>query len=120
MRASSVCWNSTRRLHEQVEHEHHGPDEQDEELHGDFGHGVEQQAQAALRDGFAGQVALHLRLVAAEIGEEQERAADQAAPDVEAVVPIEVGGDGVQPARRARQEHGVAERDRMRAAARSR
>jgi hypothetical protein len=101
-----------RRLHEQVEHKHHGADEQNEELHGDLGHGVEQQAQPALRDGAAGQVALHLRLVAAEVGEEQERAADQAAPDIEAVVPVEVGGDRVEAAGLARQKHGVAERDR--------
>ena len=67
-----------------------------------------------------GQIALHLRLVASEIGEEQEGAAEQAAPDVEAVVPIEMRGDGVQPARRARQVHRVAEVTPARAAARSR
>src|SRR5664279_5446874 len=96
------------RLYKQVEHEHHGADEQDEELHGDLGHGVEEEAQAALGDRFPGEIALHLGLIAAEIREEEEGAADEAAPDVEAVVPIEVGGDGVEASGRARQIYGVA------------
>ena len=90
------------------------PDEQDEELHRDLGHGVEQQAEAALRDRFAGEIALHLGLVAAEIGQRQEHAADQAAPEVVAVVPIEVQIHGVQPARRAGELHRVEERDVVR------
>ncbi len=119
MRESCGMLEQHRRLHEQVEHEDHGADEQNEELHRDFGHGVEKQAQAALGDRFAGEVALHLRLIAAEIGKEKEGAAQQAAPDIEAVVPIEVSGDGVQPSGGARQKNGVAEGHGMRAAARS-
>src|SRR5258708_6969673 len=77
-----------RGRNEKIEDEYHGPDEEDKKLHRDLGYRVEQQAEAALRDGFAGEVALHLRLVASEVGKEQERAADQAAPEIVAVVPI--------------------------------
>ena len=76
----------------------------------DLRHCVEQQAQPARGHRTPRQVALHLRLVAPEIGEEQEGAAQQAAPDVEAVVPVEVGSDRVQPPGRARQVYGIAER----------
>ena len=100
-----------RRLDEQIKYKHHSADEQNEKLHGDFGHGVEQQAEAALGDGASREIALHLRLVAAEVGEKQERAAEQAAPDVVTVVPIEVGGHHVEAAGGARQVDGVAKRD---------
>ena len=53
-----------RRGDELVEDEDHGPDEEDEELHRHLDHGVDQQAQAALGDRAAGQVALDLGLVA--------------------------------------------------------
>ena len=57
--------------------------------------------------GFAGKIALHLALIAAEIGERQERTADQPAPEVVAIVPIEVEIHGVQTAGGARQMHRV-------------
>src|ERR1035438_2672059 len=74
--------------------------------------GVEVQGETALGDRFSGEIALHLGLIAAEVGEEEKRAADEAAPDIEAVVPIEVGGDGVEASGGARQKDRVAERDR--------
>ena len=102
------------RFDEHIEDEHHGADEQDEELHRNLGHGVEQQAEPAFRDRAAGEVPLHLRLVAPEVRQKQKRAAYETAPDIEAVVPVEVGGDGVESPRRACQKHRVAERHRVR------
>ena len=86
-----------RRPFENEEHKHHRADEQDEELHRDLGHRVEQQAEPALRHRFSGEIALHLRLIAAEVSQRQKHPANYAAPDVIAVVPIEVESDGIQP-----------------------
>src|SRR5687767_5477739 len=55
------------RSDELIENEHHGADEQDEKLHRHFHHAVEEKPETALRDGLAGEVALHLRLIGAEI-----------------------------------------------------
>src|SRR6185503_9665580 len=40
-----------RRWNKEIKHKHHGPDEENEKLHRNFGDCIEQQAQAALRDG---------------------------------------------------------------------
>ena len=103
-----------RRLDEHVKDKHHGADEEDEELHWNLGHGIEQQADPAFHDRAAGEVPLHLRLVAPEVRQKQKRAAYETAPDIEAVVPIEVGGDGVEAAGGPGEIHGIAERDRVR------
>ncbi len=78
-----------RRGLELIEHEQHRPDEENEKLHGNFDHPVEQQPHAALGDGAPGEVALHLRLVGAEVGKLQEQPAQDAGPHRVAVVQIE-------------------------------
>ena len=100
-----------RRLLENVKHEHHGSDEQDKKLHRDLGYGGKEQAQLAFRYRFAGQITLHLGLVASKIGERQKHPADQAAPQVIAVVPIEVKIDGVELSGHTGQAHRIQERD---------
>src|SRR5579875_4228575 len=57
-----------RRLHKQRDDEDNRADEQNEDLHWDLHDGVEQKTETALRDGFAGEIALHLTLIAAKIG----------------------------------------------------
>src|SRR5438067_603491 len=54
--------------------------QQDDELHRDLQHGVEHQAQTALAQRGAADVALHLRLVGAEVREREEQAAEHAGP----------------------------------------
>ena len=76
-------------------------------MHRHLGHGVEQQAELALRDRLAREIALHLGLVAAEIGERKERSADQAAPECVPVVQIEVRYHRVKLPDRAGQVHGI-------------
>ncbi len=83
------------------EHEHHRADEEYEELLRDLRQSVKQQPQAALGNRFAGEVALHLRLIATEVSQGQEHSADKAAPDVVSVVPIEMRGHGIQSSRGA-------------------
>ena len=86
---------------EHEEDEHHGPNEEHGKLHGDLGHCIEQQAQAALRDALTGKVALHLALVAAEVGKRKKHAADQAAPQVVAVVQVKLPDQRIELVRRA-------------------
>jgi hypothetical protein len=61
---------------ELVEDEEQCAEHHDEELHRDLEEGVEHQAEPALAQGGAADVALHLRLVGAEIGERKEEAAE--------------------------------------------
>ena len=68
-----------RRFLKGEEHEHHRSNKENEELHRHLGHRVQQQAQAALADGFSGEIALYLALIGAEISQHEECAADQAA-----------------------------------------
>ena len=102
------------RLIEQEEDEYHGADIQNQELHGHFRHGVEQEAEAALANRFPGQIALHLALVGAEIGEREERPADHAAPQVVTILPVEVRHHGVELACRACEACRIEERDTRR------
>ncbi len=86
-----------RRGGELEEGEDHGPDEEDEELHRHFDHAVDQHAEPALLDRLAGEIALHLRLVAAEVRQRHQQAADEARPEVVRRGQIERKVDGVQP-----------------------
>src|SRR6185312_14736046 len=85
-----------RRLFEREKDEYHGANEENEELHRDLRQCVEQQSQPALGNRLSSEIALHLGLIATEVGQRQERSADKPAPYVVAVVPIEVRGHGVQ------------------------
>jgi hypothetical protein len=69
-----------------IEDKHQNAQQQDAKLHRDFAHGVEHQAEPALAQRCAGNVALHLRLVGAEIGEHQKSSADQPRPKRVALV----------------------------------
>ena len=77
-----------RRRLELVEDEHQHAQQQDEELHRDLEHGVEHQPEPALAQRRPREVALHLRLVGAEVRQRQEEAAQQAGP--EGVAPVHV------------------------------
>src|SRR5262249_55253648 len=61
-----------RRPLKHIEHKHHRADEENEELHRYLCGRSEDQTQAALRDGAAGQIALHLALVGAKVGEREK------------------------------------------------
>src|SRR5690606_14547129 len=74
-----------RRRREQVEDEDEEADQQDDELHRHLEEAVEEEAEPALRDRAPRQVALHLRLVGAEIGEREEEAAGDARPEIVAI-----------------------------------
>ena len=67
-----------RRRLELIEDEHQHAEQQDEELHRDLEHGVEHQAEPALAQRRPREVALHLRLVGAEVRQREEEAAEQA------------------------------------------
>ena len=105
------------RLRELVEDEDHRAEEEDEELHRHLDHPVEEQAEPALRDRLARQVALHLRLVGAEVGEREEAAAEESRPEVVLVRDVEGEVDGVQAPELARDVRGFEEGDVRRAAA---
>ena len=62
-----------RRLLELIEEKDHHAEEQDEKLHRHFHDGVEEQADAAGAQRTAREIALHLRLIGAEIGEREEK-----------------------------------------------
>jgi len=56
-----------RRALELISDKQQHADGQNEELHRNFAHGIEHQAQPAFAQGGTGEVTLHLRLVRAEI-----------------------------------------------------
>src|SRR5207248_696222 len=87
-----------RRRHKKIKHEHHRTNEEDEELHGNLHECVEQQAEPALCDRFAGQISLHLALVATEVGEGKKATADEAAPKRIAIIQIAFRTDDIQSA----------------------
>src|SRR5690242_5348221 len=70
---------------EQRENEHHHTDEQNKELHRDLHNGIEEDTQAALRRGPAREISLYLALIASEVSQSEEAAADEAAPEVVAI-----------------------------------
>ena len=104
------------RLREKKKNEHHGEaDEENEELHRHFCHGVEQQAEPALRNRTAGEISLDLRLITAEIAQREERPVYQAAPEVVAIVPVKLQIDGVQlPHGTGQIQHSVGKVDSVR------
>src|ERR1700751_21849 len=75
--------------HEKRNHEDHDPNKENEQLHRDLHSRVEQQTQAALRDRFAGQISLHLALIAAEICQSQKSSANKPAPSVVSIAPVQ-------------------------------
>src|SRR5215471_15721505 len=83
---------------EDEEHEHHRSQEQDEKLHRNLRHRVEQKAEPALCDRLSGKVPLHLALIGPEVSERKKHAADEPAPEVVAIAPVDGRGYGVQPA----------------------
>ena len=106
-----------RRRHELVEDEDHGPDEEDDELHRDLEDAVGQEPLAAFGDRPSGQIALDLRLVRPEIGQGDEAPADEARPEVVAVLPVEGEIDDVQLPELSGHVDGVREGDVGRAGA---
>ena len=88
------CWV------EEVEHEHHHTDEQDEELHGDLHQSVHEQPAACFTWCSSSEVALYLALVCAEVGELQEEATDQPAPERELLGRVPRGIDDLHLAQR--------------------
>ena len=100
-----------RREDELVEGEDHRADEEDDELHRHLDQAVREEAEAALGDGGAREVALYLRLVGAEVGEREEEAADEAGPEVVAARRVEGEVDGVQPPEPTGDADGAGEAD---------
>ena len=70
-----------RRLLKLIEDKNQDAEQQDGKLHRDFAHGIEHQPQPAFAQRCAGKIALHLRLVGAEIGQHQKRPAEQSRPE---------------------------------------
>ena len=94
---------------ELVKHKKQDAKQQDEELHRNLHQGIEHQSQPAFAEVVAGDVALDLALVGAEVGEHEEGAAEQAGP--EGVAVVEIGGevDGVGLAEVAGEDQGIGE-----------
>src|SRR5580692_10802554 len=93
------------------EHKYNRPKEQNEKLDRNLRHGVKQQAEPALTDRFAREISLHLALIAAEIGQREEHAADETAPQVVAIVPVEAEIHGIEPSRSPGNSHGIQKRN---------
>jgi len=68
----------------------------------DLEEGVEHEAEAALAEARAADVALDLRLVGAEVGKRKEETAEDAAPDCVADFEVGVVVDGLEFAEGAR------------------
>ena len=81
---------------ELVEDEQERAEQEDEELHRNLQEGIEHQAEAAFAQGGAADVALHLGLVGAEIGEREKQAAEEAGPERVAPARIERHIDRLQ------------------------
>ena len=94
---------------ELVEDEQERAQQQDDELHRDLQHRVEHQAQATLAQRGAADVALHLRLVGAEVGEGEEQPAEHAGPHRVAPARIEGEVHRLQLAQRAGHVRGTGE-----------
>ena len=99
---------------EQVEHEHQHADQQHQRLQRNLPVGAHQQRLARLVDRRGRQVALHLALVGAEVGAEQEQRGDGARPERVLLGEVEGEVERLQAARGAR------ERQRLRPARRRR
>src|SRR5262245_26419952 len=93
--------------------EDRGADEEDDELHRHLHHAIEQETESALGHGLSGEIAPYLRLIRAEVGKGEEKAADEARPEGIAVVPIEGEVDGLHPAHPASDMDGIGEGDAL-------
>src|SRR3989304_643860 len=71
------------------EDKNHRPDKQDDELHRDLGHPIEQQSDPALSDRTPGKIPLDLRLICPKVGEGDEQSTDQPGPEVIAIIEVE-------------------------------
>ena len=100
-----------RRLFKLEENENHHPGEENEELHRQFEHGIEKQPEATADERSAGKIALHLRLVGPEIGEREEKAAEQTRP--KGVASLEIKGeiDRVQLSHPSRNRNSLEKRE---------
>ena len=87
---------------EQEEREHEHAREQDEELQRDLRERADDQRVPALGERLRREIPLHLALVAAEIRERQEEAAEQARPERVRLVQIEPEVDGLETSHRTR------------------
>ena len=94
---------------ELVEDEDQRAEQQDEELHRDLQQRVEHEAEPALAQRGAADVALHLRLIGAEVGERQEESAEQAGPESVALGGIERKIHGLELAQGAGEVGGPGE-----------
>ena len=109
-----------RRRLELVEDEHHRPQQQDEELHGDLQHGVEHEAEPALAERCPREVALDLRLVGAEVRKREEEAPEQPRPERVPPARVDREVDPVELAEAAGQGQGVRQAPPRSASRRSR
>ena len=99
-----------RRRLELIKDKNQDAEQQDAELHRDFADGVEHEAEPAFAQRRAGNVALHLRLVGAEIRKHQKCPAEQPRP--KGVTLVNVGGkvNCIELLKSAGQRKGVCER----------
>ena len=100
-------------MNELKKHKYHHSNKQDKELHRHFCQTVEQKCKTALRDRFAGQITLNLRLIRSEIGKCNKHAADKSGPYIIPVVKIEREVDSVQLSHYRGYGEGVLKRDVM-------
>ncbi len=93
------------------EDEHQHANQQDQRLQRNLPVGAHQQRRASLVHRFGGEVSLHLALVGAEVGAEQEERGDGARPEVEAVGHVEAEVEGLHPAGGSSDVQGIDEAD---------
>src|SRR6266850_3381619 len=78
-----------RRRLELIEYKQQRPEQQNGKLHGNFQQRIEHQAQPAFAQRGTADVALHLRLVGAEVGERKKKSAEQPGPERVTLVGVE-------------------------------
>src|SRR5579875_687822 len=103
-----------RRCDKQREHKDDRANEENEQLHRYLHNSVEEQTQPALHNRAAGEVSLHLALITSKIGQSKKCAANQSAPQVVAIGPVQMQINDIQPASSAGKMQGIPERDRRR------
>src|SRR5256714_529850 len=85
-----------RRLFELVEKKDHRAQKQNEKLHRHFHEGIEEQTDPGSAERISGEIALDLRLVGPEIGEGEEKSAEQTRFFIETLPEIFVGSENFQ------------------------
>src|SRR5256714_7152993 len=85
-----------RRLFELVEKKDHRAQKQNEKLHRHFHEGIEEQTDPGSAERISGEIALDLRLVGPEIGEGEEKSAEDTGPKRIALRRIHRNIDGLQ------------------------